>query len=130
MTITRIAKTERLSRVVVHEKVAYFSGLTADDRSQDTVGQTEQILAKADAFLEKIGSNRSLLLSATIWLRDIEPPRVNITGSPDSTCSPQSSSTGTPSISVMQSQSDGMKDFLCRPNFWRISLRWVGHTYY
>jgi enamine deaminase RidA (YjgF/YER057c/UK114 family) len=72
MTITRIAKTERLSRVVIHEKVAYFSGLTADDRSQDTVGQTEQILAKADAFLETIGSNRSLLLSATIWLRDIE----------------------------------------------------------
>jgi enamine deaminase RidA (YjgF/YER057c/UK114 family) len=72
MTITRIAKTERLSRVVIHEKVAYFSGLTADDRNQDTFGQTEQILAKADAFLEKIGSNRSLLLSATIWLRDIE----------------------------------------------------------
>ena len=72
MTITRIAKTERLSRVVIHEKVAYFSGLTADDKSQDTNGQTEQILAKADAFLEKIGSNRSLLLSATIWLRDIE----------------------------------------------------------
>ena len=72
MTITRIAKTEKLSRVVIHEKVAYFSGLTADDRSQDTVGQTEQVLAKADAFLEEIGSNRSLLLSATIWLRDIE----------------------------------------------------------
>lgn len=72
MTVTRIAKTEKLSRVVIHEKVAYFSGLTADDRSQDTVGQTEQVLAKADAFLEKIGSSRSLLLSATIWLRDIE----------------------------------------------------------
>ncbi|MBY5529339.1 RidA family protein [Rhizobium leguminosarum] len=72
MTITRIAKTEKLSRVVIHEKVAYFSGLTADVRSQDTVGQTEQVLAKADAFLEKIGSSRSLLLSATIWLRDIE----------------------------------------------------------
>ncbi|MFP3547379.1 RidA family protein [Rhizobium sp. SIMBA_035] len=72
MTITRIAKTERLSRIVIHEKVAYFSGLTAEDKSQDTIGQTEQILAKADAFLEKIGSNRSLLLSATIWLRDIE----------------------------------------------------------
>lgn len=72
MTITRIAKIEKLSRVVLHEKVAYFSGLTADDRSQDTIGQTEQILAKADALLDKIGSNRSLLLSATIWLRDIE----------------------------------------------------------
>jgi enamine deaminase RidA (YjgF/YER057c/UK114 family) len=72
MKIQRIEKTERLSRVVVHERVAYFSGLTADDRQQDTLGQTRQILAKADAFLEKVGSNRSLLLSATIWLQDIE----------------------------------------------------------
>lgn len=72
MTIKRIDKTAKLSRVVVHEKVAYFSGLTADDRSQDTRGQTQQILEKADAFLAKVGSDRSLLLSATIWLRDIE----------------------------------------------------------
>lgn len=71
MTIKRIGKTERLSRVVVHERVAYFSGLTADDRAQDVRGQTRQILAKADKFLETIGSNRSSVLSATIWLRDI-----------------------------------------------------------
>jgi hypothetical protein len=32
MTIQRIGKTERLSRVVVHDGIAYFSGLTADDR--------------------------------------------------------------------------------------------------
>ncbi|WP_395015399.1 RidA family protein [Dongia sp.] len=69
--IERIGKTERLSRVVVHEKVAYFSGLTADDRKQDVVGQTRQILEKADTFLESIGSNRAAVLSATIWLRDI-----------------------------------------------------------
>ena len=71
MGIRRIEKTARLSRVVLHERVAYFSGLTADDRQQDVIGQTRQILAKADTFLKNIGSNRSLLLSATIWLRDI-----------------------------------------------------------
>lgn len=71
MTIQRFAKTERLSRVVVHEKVAYFSGLTADDRTQDALGQTRQVLAKADGFLKTIGSDRSHILAATIWLRDI-----------------------------------------------------------
>jgi enamine deaminase RidA (YjgF/YER057c/UK114 family) len=71
MKIQRIGKTERLSRVVVHEKVAYFSGLTADDQQQDTLGQTAQILAKADTFLKTVGSDRSLILSATIWLRDV-----------------------------------------------------------
>lgn len=71
MSLQRIGKTERLSRVVVHEKVAYFSGLTADDRQQDARGQTAQVLAKADAFLEQVGSSRSMIISATIWLRDI-----------------------------------------------------------
>jgi enamine deaminase RidA (YjgF/YER057c/UK114 family) len=69
--IKRIDKTERLSRVVVHEKIAYFSGLTAGDRQQDTRGQTAQILAKADTYLEAAGSNRASILTATIWLRDI-----------------------------------------------------------
>jgi enamine deaminase RidA (YjgF/YER057c/UK114 family) len=72
MTIQRIAKTERLSRVVVHGNTAYFSGLTADDKSADILGQTRQILAKADGFLEAIGSSRALILTATIWLRDID----------------------------------------------------------
>lgn len=71
MTIQRIGKNDRLSRVVVHERIAYFSGLTADDRTADVGGQTRQILDKADQFLSQIGSSRSLLLSATIWLRDI-----------------------------------------------------------
>ena len=71
MTIQHFEKTERLSRVVVHANVAYFSGLTAADRNQDVVGQTQQIFARADALLEQIGSSRAQLLSATIWLRDI-----------------------------------------------------------
>jgi len=72
VAIQRIEKTARLSRVVIHERVAYFSGLTAEDRQQDVIGQTKQILARTDDFLAKIGSNRSRLLSATIWLRDID----------------------------------------------------------
>ena len=71
MTIQRIEKTERLSRVVVHGGVAYFSGLTAGDRSQDVAGQTRQVLKRADELLQCIGADRSAILSAMIWLRDI-----------------------------------------------------------
>jgi enamine deaminase RidA (YjgF/YER057c/UK114 family) len=71
MTLQRIGKNERLSRIVVHEKIAYFSGLTADHRQQGTLGQTAQVLAKADTYLEAVGSDRSSIISATIWLRDI-----------------------------------------------------------
>ena len=71
MTIQRIDKTERLSRVLVHNGIAYFSGLTADDKQQDTLGQTAQILSKTDVYLKQIGSSRASILSAMIWLRDI-----------------------------------------------------------
>jgi enamine deaminase RidA (YjgF/YER057c/UK114 family) len=72
MILQRLDKTERLSRVVVHKGIAYFSGLTADDKQQDVRGQTAQILAKADGYLERIGSNRAAIISAMIWLRDID----------------------------------------------------------
>jgi enamine deaminase RidA (YjgF/YER057c/UK114 family) len=71
MTLQHIDKTERLSRVVVHHGIAYFSGLTAENKQDDTRGQTAQILAKADLYLERIGSNRASIISAMIWLRDI-----------------------------------------------------------
>ncbi len=71
MNIHRFDKTARLSRVVVHGNTAYFSGLTADDRGKDTQGQTAEILAKADTYLETLGVDRNAVLAATIWLRDI-----------------------------------------------------------
>ena len=70
-SITRHERTARLSRVVVHNGTAYFSGLTATDRTNDISGQTREVLAKADALLAKIGADRTKLLSAMIWLREM-----------------------------------------------------------
>jgi enamine deaminase RidA (YjgF/YER057c/UK114 family) len=69
--IERYETNARLSRIVVHQGTAYLSGLTADDKSANTLGQTKQILHKADALLKTIGSDKSRVLSAQIWLRDI-----------------------------------------------------------
>lgn len=71
MITQRIDKNEKLSRVVVHNKIAYFSGLTAQNREEGTCGQTAQILAKTDAYLETLGADRASIISATIWLLDI-----------------------------------------------------------
>lgn len=68
--IERHEKNERLSRIVVHNGTIYLSGLTADDRQADTAGQTRQILKKADDLLGRVGSDRSQLLFAQIWLKD------------------------------------------------------------
>ena len=69
--ITRIAINERLSRVVIHKDIAYLSGLTADDGKADITEQTRQTLRKADMYLQQAKTDKSRLLSAQIWLRDI-----------------------------------------------------------
>ena len=71
MSIERLANGQRFCRVLRYNGTVYISGLTADDLSGDTNNQTKQILDKIDAYLAKAGSDKTKLLSAQIWLRDI-----------------------------------------------------------
>ena len=71
MTIERFENGPRFCRVLRHNGTVYLAGLTADDLSGDTTAQTREILAKIDACLAKADSDKSKLLSAVIWLRDI-----------------------------------------------------------
>lgn len=70
--ITRIDTAKRGSRVVIYNGIVFLAGATADDRSQDIRGQTEQTLAKIEGFLAKAGTDKSRLLTAQIWLKDIK----------------------------------------------------------
>ncbi len=45
--------------------------MTADDTSADIAGQTTQVLAKIDAALETHGTDKTRLLQAQIWVKDI-----------------------------------------------------------
>ncbi|EHK74788.1 hypothetical protein SM0020_27146 [Sinorhizobium meliloti CCNWSX0020] len=67
--IQRYEPGKRMSRVVTHSGVAYLAGLTADDLSGCIEVQTREVLTKADA---SAGTDRSRLLTATIWLRDTQ----------------------------------------------------------
>jgi len=71
MSIRRIDPGPYLSRAVVCGDFVFLAGLTADDRKQDTAGQTAQILRKIDHYLGESGTDKSRLLSAQIWLREI-----------------------------------------------------------
>lgn len=71
MDIQRIDRGTYLSRAVICGDFVFLAGITAEDRSQDVIGQTEQILRKIDHYLAEAGTNKSRLLSAQIWLRDI-----------------------------------------------------------
>ena len=60
-----------MSKAVVHGDTVYLAGQVADDASADVLGQTQQILNKIDRILAAVGSDKSKLLSANIWLTDI-----------------------------------------------------------
>lgn len=69
--IVRVETKKILSKAVAHGGTIYLSGLTAEDRSGGIGEQTVQILSAIDKLLAACGTNKSRLLSATIWLSDI-----------------------------------------------------------
>ncbi len=70
--ITRIDTNARLSRTVTHNGVVWLSGMTASDRSLDIRGQCRELFAKIDGYLKDAGTHKSRLLSAQIWMQEID----------------------------------------------------------
>jgi enamine deaminase RidA (YjgF/YER057c/UK114 family) len=71
MTITRYQPGTFYSAAVEYNGMVFVSGQIADDRPQSVKNQTEQVLKKIDAVLALAGTDKSKLLSASIWLADI-----------------------------------------------------------
>src|SRR5262245_25957782 len=73
MTIERRHVGPRLSGLVIHRTTgtAYLAGQVADDPKADVTGQTQQILAQIDGLLAEAGTDKTRILSATIYLPDI-----------------------------------------------------------
>ncbi|MGA2045363.1 MAG: RidA family protein [Roseiarcus sp.] len=72
MDIERIGVGPRMSKAVVHGDTVYVAGTVADKAAGGSVGeQTREILAILDGVLAKAGTDKTKILSATIWLTDI-----------------------------------------------------------
>ena len=71
MSIKRHGVGPRLSQAVVHGNTVYLAGIVAGDPSADAKGQTEQILRKIDEHLASVGSDKSKLLSATVYVANM-----------------------------------------------------------
>ena len=69
MTIKRIQTGPRMSQAVIHNKTVYLAGQVAAGATVTI--QTQEILAGIDALLAEAGTDKSRLLSATIWLTDM-----------------------------------------------------------
>jgi enamine deaminase RidA (YjgF/YER057c/UK114 family) len=70
-TITRIDCGPRMSEAVILGNRIYCAGMIPEDTSADVTGQVRQALAEIDSLLAKGGSDKSKILTATIWLSDI-----------------------------------------------------------
>jgi enamine deaminase RidA (YjgF/YER057c/UK114 family) len=71
MSIQRFKIGPRMSQAVVHNETVYLAGQVAEDTTVDVKGQTHQILEQIDALLALVGSDKSKLLSATVYLGDM-----------------------------------------------------------
>jgi len=69
--ITRIDTNARMSQAVVHNGIAYLAGQVGAEGGSVTE-QTQAVLAKVDDVLAKAGTDKTKLLTAQIWVANIE----------------------------------------------------------
>ena len=72
MSIQRFETGPRMSQAVVHGDTVYLAGVVAKTTAGESVAkQTQEVLSIIDGHLAKAGSDKSKLLSTTIYLTDI-----------------------------------------------------------
>ncbi|MGI9246639.1 MAG: RidA family protein [Steroidobacteraceae bacterium] len=69
--IQRLQVGPRMSQAVVHGDTVYLAGQVAADPSADVPGQTRQVLDAIDRLLAEAGTDKTRILSATVYLSDI-----------------------------------------------------------
>jgi len=73
MTIQRFETGPRMSQVVIHGNTVYLAGVVASNSPGKSVTeQTQHVLKTIDGHLAKAGSDKSKLLSATIYITDMK----------------------------------------------------------
>ena len=72
MNIQRMEAERRMSQVVIHGDTIYLAGQIADvNPTASVTEQTREVLGHIDRLLAQAGSDKSRILSATIYLANI-----------------------------------------------------------
>ena len=72
MKIERKEVGPRMSQIVTHGDTVYLAGVVAKDPAGKSVTeQTKDVLATIERYLAQVGSDKTKILSAVIWLADI-----------------------------------------------------------
>ncbi|OTG85456.1 hypothetical protein B9T31_11705 [Acinetobacter sp. ANC 4558] len=69
--IQRIQVNSRLAGCVIHNGLVYLSGQVPTSLDADIKQQTLEVLEKIDHLLAQSGSDKSRILTAQIWIKNI-----------------------------------------------------------
>lgn len=71
MSIKRNNPKPRLADSVEYAGIVYLSGQVPNDLTGDITQQTEDVLAKIDTLLAASNSNKTQILSAQVWIKNM-----------------------------------------------------------
>ncbi|MCY1287456.1 2-iminobutanoate/2-iminopropanoate deaminase [compost metagenome] len=72
MPIQRLHTEKRMSQIVIHNGTVYLAGQVGDDMAAGVEQQTRETFAHIERLLEEAGTDKSRILSVTIYLKDID----------------------------------------------------------
>lgn len=72
MTVERLHISKRFAEIAITGNLVHLAGQLATDVELDIKGQTQQTLDIIDQFLADAGTDKSHIMSVTIYLKDIE----------------------------------------------------------
>ncbi len=73
MKIKRLDTSNRMSQAVIHGDIVYLAGQVAQKAPGAKIeAQTSAVLEQIDSLLQKAGSDKNKILSATIWLTSMD----------------------------------------------------------
>ncbi|MCP1659605.1 RidA family protein [Neisseria perflava] len=71
MSIQYHGQTERYAEATVANGFVFLAGMVPETASADVTAQTADVLAQIDHWLNQCGSDKTRILEATIFLRDM-----------------------------------------------------------
>lgn len=72
MAIQRQLTNERMSQIVAHNGIVYLSGQVGNDMTAGVEQQTRETLKNIEHLLDLAGTDKTRILSVTIYLKDID----------------------------------------------------------
>ena len=70
--IQKLNSNQVMSAVTIFNKVVYLSGQVPKNTQQDIIGQTQEILATIDQLLLEANTDKSRLLAAQLYIKNLD----------------------------------------------------------